>query len=52
MVLGMASLSWETWKIGWIAHIEFGSQSVNKCEPTFALMVYGPRFFSYSFLDD
>ena len=51
MVLGVASSSWEMWKMGWMARIKSSSCSVNECEPTCTIMAYGLRFFSESFLD-
>ena len=48
---GIAGLSCDTWKTGWIRQRCSGSRNVKECVPGWAMMLKGPRYFSESFLD-
>jgi len=50
-VLGVAGSSIETWNTGWVALIVSGRQSVKDCGLGWAIISYGPRYFSESFFD-
>jgi len=50
-VLGVASLSIETWNTGWAALMVSGRQSVKDCTLGWAIISYGPRYFLESFFD-
>jgi hypothetical protein len=43
--------SMEMWNTGWTEHMELGRQSVKECIPGHAMISYGLRYFSESFLD-
>ena len=50
-VLGVAGLSIETWNTGWAAFMVSGRRSVKDCGLGWAIISYGPRYFSESFFD-
>ena len=49
--LGRAGSSCDTWKTRWTEQNWHGRQRVMEWVPGFPIMLYGPRFFSESFLD-
>ena len=50
-VLGMASLSIEMWNMEWTALMVSERQSMKDCRLGWAIISYGPRYFSESFFD-
>jgi len=50
-VLGVDGSSIETWNTGWMALMVSGRQSVKDCRLDWAIISYGPRYFSESFFD-
>ena len=50
-VLDVAGSSIETWNTGWAALMVSGRRSVKDCGLGWAIVSYGPRYFSESFFD-
>jgi len=50
-VLGVAGSSIETWNTGWMALMVSRRWSVKGCGLGWAIISYGPRYFSESFFD-
>jgi len=50
-VLDVAGSSIETWNTEWVALMVSRRQSVKDCGLGWAIILYGPRYFSESFFD-
>ena len=50
-LFGVVGSSMETWNTGWTAFMVSGRRRVNDCRLGWAIISYGPRYFSESFFD-